>query len=91
MAVQTEDSEKIPECSTNEKSLFNRMVGKTNESTITINGQPIKALVDTGSDITTMSDKCFFSMDPRPELRSMSDFKLNIKGASGSLIPYIPT
>ena len=80
MAEQTEDSEKNPECSTNKKSLLKRMVGKTNESTITINGQSI----DTGSDITTMSDQCFFSMDPRPELRSISDFKLNIKGASGS-------
>ena len=69
MAEQTEDSEKIPECYTNEKSLLNRMVGKTNESTITVNGQLIKALIDTGSDITMMSDKCFFSVDPRPELR----------------------
>ena len=35
------------------------------------------------------ADKCFFTMDPRPELRNMSDFNLNIKGASGSKIPYI--
>ena len=65
------------------------MVGKTNDSTIMINGQSIRALIDTGSDITTMADKCFFSMDPRPELRNMSDFNLNITGASGSKIPYI--
>ena len=65
------------------------MVGKTNDSTIMINGQSIRALIDIGSDITTMADKCFFSMDPRPELRNMSDFNLNITGASGSKIPYI--
>ena len=65
------------------------MVGKTNDSTIMINGQSIRALIDTGSDITAMADKCFFSMDPRPELRNMSDFNLNITGASGSKIPYI--
>ena len=28
-------------------------------------------------------------MDPRPELRSISDFRLNISGASGSSILYI--
>ena len=65
------------------------MIGRTNESTVIIDGQSIRALIDTGSDITTMSDTCFNSMDPRPELRSMSDFKLNITGASGSSIPYI--
>ena len=65
------------------------MVGKTNDSTITIDGQPIRALIDTGSDISTMSDKCFNLMDPRPKLRNMSDFNLNITGASGASIPYI--
>ena len=65
------------------------MVGKTNDSTITIDGQPIRALTDTGSDISTMSDKCFNLMDPRPKLRNMSDFNLNITGASGASIPYI--
>ena len=75
--------------STNEKSLLNRMVDKTSESAITIKDHSVKALIDTGSDITTIGDKCYFSMDPRPELRSMSDFKLNIQGASGSSIPCI--
>ena len=35
-----------------------------------------------------MSDRSFNSMDPRPELRSISDFRLNISGASGSSIMY---
>ena len=48
MAEETEDSEKNPECPINEKSLLNRMVGKTNESTITINGQSIKNLLIQG-------------------------------------------
>ena len=36
-----------------------------------------------------MSDACFNSMNPRTELRSISDFRLNISGASGSSIMYI--
>ena len=64
------------------------MIGRTDESTVIIDGLSIRALLDTGSDITTVSDTCYNSMDPRPELRSMSDFKLNIAGASGSSIPY---
>lgn len=89
MAEQTEDSVTTSESSKQEQSLLSRMVGKTNESTIIINGQSCRALIDSGSDITTMSENCFYSMDPRPELRKMSDFKLNITGASGSSIPYI--
>ena len=76
-------------CSKGKKPVIDRMVGRTNDSTIIIDGQSICALVDTGSDITTMSDTCFNSMDPRPELRSISDLKLNITGASGSSILHI--
>ena len=65
------------------------MIGRTNKFTVIIDGQAIRALIDTGSDTSTMSDTCLNSMDPRPELRSMSDFKLNITGASGSSIPCI--
>ena len=43
------------------------MVNKTNVSTITIDVQSIKSLIDTGSDISTMSDKCFNSVDPMHE------------------------
>ena len=65
------------------------MIGSNNESTVLINNQSCKALIDTGSTITTMCDQFYNSMDPKPELRSMSDFHLNITGASGSKIPYI--
>ena len=71
------------------KPLIDRMIGRTNEFTVIIDGQAIHALIDRGSDTTVMSDTCLNSMDPRPELRSMSDFKLNITGASGSSIPCI--
>ena len=71
------------------KPLIDRMIGQTNEFTVIIDCQAIRALIDTGSDTITMSDSCLNSMEPRLELRSMSDFKLNITGASGSSIPCI--
>ena len=65
------------------------MIGSNNESTILINSQSCKALIDTGSTITTMCDQFYNSIDLKPEQRSKSDFHFNIAGASGSKIPYI--
>ena len=69
-------------------SLVSRMVGSRNESEILINGQKCLALIDSGSDITTICQEFYDKMEPKPKLLDMSDFKLNIKGASGSKIPY---
>ena len=69
-------------------TLVSRMVGSRNESEILINGQKCLALIDTGSDITTICQEFYDKMEPKPKLLDMSDFKLNITGASGSKIPY---
>ena len=68
---------------------MSRMIGSINESFIFINGQKCTALIDTGSVVTTICEEFYNSMNPRPELRDMSNFDLNITGASGSSIPYI--
>ena len=68
---------------------MSRMIGSINESYIFINGQRCTALIDTGSVVTTICEEFYNSMNPRPELRNMSDFELNITGASGSSIPYL--
>ena len=65
------------------------MIGSVNESYIFINGQKCTALIDAGSVVTTICEEFYNSMNPRPELRNMSDFELNIAGASGSSIPYL--
>lgn len=62
------------------------MVGSRNESEVLINGQKCMALIDSGSDISTLSEG--FYQSPKPELLNMSDFNLNITGAGGSKIPY---
>ena len=67
---------------------MSRMIGSINESLILINGQKCTALIDTGSVVTTICEEFYNSMNPRPELRDMSNFDLHITGASGSSIPY---
>ena len=68
---------------------MSRMIGTINESFIFINGQKKTALIDTTSVVTTICEEFYNSMNPMPELRDMSDFDLNITGASGSAIPYL--
>ena len=68
---------------------MSRMIGSRNETEVLINGQECMALIDSGSDISTIGLGFYESMNPKPELMSMSDFNLNITGASGSKIPYL--
>ena len=72
----------------NDPCLMSRRAGSRNESEVLINDQKCLTLIDTGSDITTISDGFYQHMNPKPELLNMSDFKLNITGASGSKLPY---
>ena len=51
-----------------------------------INGSKTLALVDSGSEITTVSDEFYKEMIPQPYLHPMEEFK--IQGASGNTIPY---
>ncbi|MCG8034843.1 MAG: DDE-type integrase/transposase/recombinase, partial [Candidatus Thiodiazotropha taylori] len=64
------------------------MIGKGNEGLIEINNVEIKALLDSGSQISTITEECLDKLDPRPELRPMDDFELDIRSAGGHTIPY---
>ena len=46
-------------------------------------------LIDSGSDISNIALGFYESMNPKTEILSMSDFNLNITGASGYKIPYL--
>lgn len=70
----------------NRCSLFDRLIGNTNEAAVTINGTTIKAIIDSGSMITTISEAFYESLDPKPQLFELSE--LQVKGADGGLIPY---
>lgn len=69
--------------------LAQRMIGLANESFIYINNTKCKALIDTGSMISTISEGMLNELTPPPELKSLDDFSLSISVAGGTTLPYL--
>ena len=65
---------------------MNRLVGKRNESEIIANGEETKGLIDTGSEISTVSERFWESLHHKPEIHVVEE--LEIKCADGSTLPY---
>jgi hypothetical protein len=65
------------------------MIGEASEGEVILNGKVIKALIDTGSMVTTVAANYHKKMDPQPELYPMTDFNLKLTGANGQSIPFI--
>lgn len=89
---QTEDAiNESPIRTTNQQntdSLFSRLVGESNDTEIFINGVKTKALIDSGSMVTCISEEFFKCLNPMPTLHDMSELGLNVQSANGSLLPY---
>ena len=66
--------------------IMDRMIGNKNESDIEICGVKCKALIDTGSSMTTLSQSFYDSMHKKPELLSFDTFKLDIRAAGGTQV-----
>ena len=45
-------------------------------------------MIDSGSQINKITQNCLEQLNPRPILRSMDDFGLDIRSAGGHSIPY---
>jgi hypothetical protein len=71
------------------KNLFNRLVGTNNESDIEVNGIVTKGLIDTGSQITTVTAEFHSSLTPIPVMKSLEDFSLEVSVANGEKLPYL--
>ncbi|CAG2235507.1 unnamed protein product [Mytilus edulis] len=65
------------------------MVGMENQSIIQVNSMKCKALIDSGSMISTVSDHVLKLMKPVPEVKDLDDFELSVSVAGGSKLPYI--
>lgn len=59
-----------------DESLLNRMVGMENQSVIHVNSYKCKALIDSGSMISTVSDHVLRLMKPVPVVKALSEFHL---------------
>ncbi|VDI45425.1 Hypothetical predicted protein [Mytilus galloprovincialis] len=60
-----------------------------NQSIIQVNSMKCKALIDSGSMISTVSDHVLKLMKPVPEVKDLDDFELSVSVAGGSKLPYI--
>ena len=67
---------------------MDRMIGNKNEPDIEICGVKCKALIDTGSSMTTMSRSFYECLCDKPELLSFDTFKLDVRAAGGTQVLY---
>jgi len=72
---------------TAEKKMDPKLVGETNEVQVKIDGISTTALCDTGSCISTCSEKFFKDNFPEKQLLPLDNI-LNIECADGSKLPY---
>lgn len=70
------------------QNLLSRMVGHPNESKIVINGLETRALIDTRSMVTCMSEKFYQSLHCKPKLHDIQDFELKVYNADGNSLPF---
>lgn len=70
------------------QNLLSRMVGHPNESKIFMNDLETRALIDTGSMVTCMSEKFYQSLQCKPKLHDIEDFELKVYSADGNSLPF---
>jgi hypothetical protein len=68
------------------ESIFTRAVGKCPEAVVRINGVDVKCLLDTGAQVSTVTESCFRE-NFACELQDVSKF-IRITAANGLNIPY---
>ena len=69
--------------------VYAKLIGKANETSITLCGKRTQALVDSGLQVTTVSETFLKSLPEEPELGSLDDLNMTVTGPDGSSIPYL--
>lgn len=64
------------------------MIGKENDDIILINNVGAKALIDSGSSISTITEEFLQTLNPQPEISSLEDFDLDVRAAGGHSLSY---
>ena len=72
----------------NSENLQNRLIGVANETEIEVCGQNVKALVDTGAMVSTISEEFYNAMSNKPVLKALTEFQLDVYAAGGASLPY---
>ena len=66
-----------------------QMVGKENHDIILIDNVEATALIDSGSQISTITEEFLESFNPKPRIFNLKDLNLDVKVAGGYSLPYI--
>ena len=75
------ESLKSADCS--KSDVLKRMVGKSNDTEIFIAGVKTVGLIDSGSQITSMSELSYQSLEPKPTLHNVKELGLSATSAGG--------
>ena len=68
--------------------LIEQMIGSSNKDNILICGVDTLGLLDSGPRITSFSEAIYETFDPKPTLRSITEFGLSVTCANGTKSPY---
>ena len=73
------------------QTLLNRLIGSSNEGNVKINGQDFRALIDSGSMVTTISETGYNNLGEfcKPSLLSLDTLGLQESVADGSKLKYL--
>ena len=65
------------------------LTGHSNETSVTFCETETYALIDSESQVRTISDDFFNSLSPTPRDVSLSALELNLEGPDGRKLPYL--
>ena len=65
------------------------LIGHSNETSVIFCETETYALIDSGSQVTTISEDFFNSLSPTPRIVPLSALKLNLEGPDGRKLPYL--
>ena len=70
------------------EELIQKMVGGVNTAKISLNRENIEALIDSGSQESTITEKLYNNLKRKPDLHQMEDFSLQLRTANGGIMTY---
>ena len=73
------------------QTLLHRLIGSSNEGNVKINGQDFRALIDSGSMVTTISESGYNNLSDhcKPSLLNLDTLGLQVSVADGSKLKYL--
>ena len=70
------------------ETILEKLVGKENTSEINIGNIKTRALIDTGSAISTVCEHFVEHIFPKPIVHDLEEIDLQVKVADGRTLPY---